>query len=178
MDDYIFDFIQKNRREVFALKIHPSFARLPVDDKAFYPFFELAQTFSMPVVVHCGRWREVTGYEHVLNVAKMFSNVDFILSHMGGDSPPLVLGAARDILNLGLENCFLGTESIREYWLIERVVKMLGAKKLVFGSDHNLNHPRTFIATIEALRITAEEKSLIFGQNAMALLGKKARISR
>jgi predicted TIM-barrel fold metal-dependent hydrolase len=173
-DDDIFDFLQKNRREVFAFKIHPSFARLPVDDKAFYPFLELAQTFSVPVVVHCGRWREVAGYEHVLNVAKMFRKVHFILSHMGGDSPPLVLGAASDILDNGVENCFLGTESIREYWLIEKVIKILGAERLVFGSDHNLNHPSTFIATIEALNISPNEKAMIFGLNAMALLAKKA----
>jgi len=172
-DGEILDFVVKNLRDIYAFKIHPSFSRLPVNDESFFPFLEIAQAYSLPVVVHCGRWREVAGYEHVLDVAKRFHRVNFVLSHMGGDSPRLVLGAAEEILSHGLENCFLGTESIREYWLIEKVIRLLGAERLIFGSDYNLNHPKTFIATIEVLDVTKEEKAMIFGKNAMSLFVKK-----
>lgn len=163
-------FIEANAHEIAALKVHPSFNRLPITDKAYAPFLKEASRRSWPVIVHCGRWREVAGYEHVLEVAEKYPDVAFIMSHMGGDSPGLVLGAASEVRLRGLQNLYFGTESIREYWLVGMALDLVGPKRLVFGSDFNLNHPLSFLAVINALGLSKEEKSLILGKNARGLL--------
>ena len=89
---------------------------------------------------------------------------------MGGDSPTLVAGASNAIKERKLNNAYLGTESIREPWVVGRAIDTLGADRLIFGSDHNLNHPNSFIAVINALGLSNEEKAQIFGKNAQRLL--------
>lgn len=169
-DDSLHDFLERNRSRVSALKIHPSFNRLPVTDPAYEPLLAVASRRRWPVVVHCGRWREVAGFEIALDAADRHPDIPFVLSHMGGDSPTLVLGAAGAIRERGLANAYLGTESIREYWLVARALDLVGPERLVFGSDHNLNHPASFLAVVEALGLAPRERALVLGGNARRLL--------
>ena len=37
-----------------ALKIHPVHARMPANDRALYPAYEICQSTGIPVIVHCG----------------------------------------------------------------------------------------------------------------------------
>jgi predicted TIM-barrel fold metal-dependent hydrolase len=164
-------FLTENSRRISALKIHTSFVRLPVTDPAFAPYLGFAFLMGLPVVVHCGRWREVAGYEHVCDAAERHPGVTFVLSHMGGDSPPLVLGAASVIRERGLANCILGTESIREYWLVRAAIDIVGPRAVMFGSDHNLNHPASFIAVVRAACANAEDEALVLGGNAERVFG-------
>ncbi len=175
-DDSLKDFLDENLSRIHALKIHPSFNRRPITDPACEPFLAVAERHRLPVVVHCGRWREVAGYEIALEAAERHPDLPFILSHMGGDAPALVLGAARMVRERGLSNAFLGTESIREYWLVAQALDLVGPERLVFGSDHNLNHPASFLAVIEALGLAPAERALVLGGNARRLL-RAARTS-
>jgi predicted TIM-barrel fold metal-dependent hydrolase len=153
-----------------AHKVHTSFTRTRVNDPAMTPYLEEAGRAGLPVVVHCGRWKEVAGFEHALSAATAFPEVRFILSHMGGDSPALVSAALDHIASARLSNVFLGTESIREPWLLERAVDRLGANRLVFGSDYNLNHPEPFRRLIEVLDITDSQRTDILRNNINGLL--------
>lgn len=170
-DDSLKAFLERNLSRVSALKVHPSFNRVPITDPAYESFLTLASRERWPVVVHCGRWREVAGFEFALEAAARYPDVPFLLSHMGGDSPALVLGAARAIRERGLANAHLGTESIREYWLVARALDLVGPERLVFGSDHNLNHPASFLAVIEALDLGPKDRAMILGGNARRILG-------
>lgn len=166
-------FVVENSEWIVALKIHPSFNRKPITDPAYLPYLELSRQKRWPVIVHCGRWQEVAGFSLALEVAHAFPDVPFILSHMGGDSPPLVTACANEVKARGLENVFLGTESIREYWLVQQVVDLLGPQRLIFGSDHNLNHPASFLAVIDALNLDPPAKALILGGNAKRLFSHR-----
>jgi predicted TIM-barrel fold metal-dependent hydrolase len=44
----------------------------------------------------------------------------------------------------------------------------------VFGSDHNLNHPGSFLAVIEALGLSAAQRAAILGGNARRILASHA----
>ena len=170
-DDRAMPFVQDHAHEIRALKIHPSFARRPVTDPGFAPFLDVAEARGWPVVLHCGRWREVAGWELALEVAAARPALPFILSHMGGDSPSLVLGAATAIRDRGLRNAWLGSESIREYWLVRQALDLVGPERVVFGSDHNLNHPGSFLAVVEALGLDPASRARVLGGNARALVG-------
>jgi predicted TIM-barrel fold metal-dependent hydrolase len=162
-------FLESAGDRVRALKCHPSFARLPLTAPAYRPFLAYARDHDLPVVTHCGRWREVAGWEIALAAAEAFPTVPFVLSHMGGDGPLLVAGAAAAIRERGLFHAYLGTESIREPWVVDRALEMVGPERLVFGSDHNLNHPAAFLAVIDALHLTPAAKTRILGGNARIL---------
>lgn len=163
-------FLGEHADHVAALKIHPSFARKPVTAPEYRLFLEWASRRGIPVVVHCGRWREVAGWERALEAAETFPSVPFVLSHMGGDGPTLVAGVCDAIRDRALGNVYLGTESIREYWVVARAVDALGPERLLFGSDHNLNHPASFLAVIDALGLDPASRALVVGGNARRLL--------
>ena len=156
--------------DLAALKVHPSCVRTPASATEWESYYELAEASSLPVVVHCGRWQEVAGYSHALDAARRFPRVNFILAHMGGDSPHLVTGATTEVADDGPANVFFGTESIREPWLLEQAIARLGSTRLIFGSDHNLNHPEPFRRLIEVLDITDRDRENIFRRNINALL--------
>jgi len=90
---------------------------------------------------------------------------------MGGDSPHLVRACVKEILRLGLGNCFLGTESIREPWLVRRAIDRTGPDRVVFGSDYNLNEPSAFLAVLRATGIGADAMAAVLGGNAAELFG-------
>lgn len=161
--------------EVAALKIHPSFLRRPVNDPAFAPFLRLAGASGRPVMVHCGRWQEVAGYALALDAAERHPDTRFILGHMGGDEPLLVRGAVAAIRERGLGNVWLGTESLRQYWVVQEAADALGAARLVFGSDYNLNHPAAFRAVVDALALSAADRARILGGTLNELVPPELR---
>ncbi len=154
-----------------AVKIHPSFCRRPVTDPCWRPAIQAARDMKLPVVVHCGRWQQMAGWGLLMEVAARWPDVDFVMAHMGGDSPALVTAASDAIADSGFRNVYMGTESIREYWLISRAVRTVGADRILFGSDHNLNAPASFLAVIDAAGLSCEERDAVLGGNARRLFG-------
>ncbi len=159
-----------------ALKIHPSILRRPIDDPAFEPYLAVAASHGIPALVHCGRWQEMAGYGLVLDVAQRRPEIHFILGHLGGDSPHLVAACTARIAGQEIGNVSLGTESIREPWVLERTLEKLGPSRLVFGSDYNLNHPEPFRRLIEVLDISDSAREGIFIGNLNRLFPPAHRI--
>jgi len=155
---------------VSALKIHPSFLRRPVTDPGFEPFLRIAEQNAWPVVVHCGRWQEIAGYGLALDTAKRWPGIRFVLSHMGGDAPCLVHATVDRIAQEGIENAFLGTESIRQFDLIQYAVEQLGPDRVVFGSDYNLNSPSAFVGVVIDAGLAPEATIAVLHDNARSLL--------
>jgi predicted TIM-barrel fold metal-dependent hydrolase len=169
------EFLRAHAGGFAALKIHPSILRLPINDELYAPWLEAAADLDLPVIVHCGKWLEMAGYGTTLECAELYPKVRFILGHMGGDLPHLVKSCVREIQRLDLANCFLGTESIREPWLLQFALGELGPQRLVFGSDYNLNHPEVFRRLIEVLDLDDSSRELILGENLNRLLPEGKR---
>jgi len=169
-DTYLDTFISEYGSEIKALKIHPSFQRRNVLDKSYEKYFDYAESVNIPVIVHCGRWKEIAGYNFPLELAGRRKNLNVILAHLGGDQPSICTSCAQDIRGKGLKNVYLGTESVREFYFVNEVVKTAGADRVIFGSDYNLGLPQMYIPVVESLKISDEEKQLIFSGNISKLL--------
>ncbi len=167
-------FLEEERAGIHGLKIHPSYDRLPVTDPAFDPFFEFASLRGLPVVIHCGRWQEVAGFRFALDRAAESPEIPVVLSHLGGDLPVLQVEAFRQVVDRKLDNVLFGTESVREYWNLERGVRELGACRFLFGSDYSLGHPSLYRTVLDLCRITEEERRMILGGNALNLMERNA----
>lgn len=154
-----------------ALKLHPSLSRIAISDDVWRPFLREAERRALPVVVHCGRWLPMAGWTLCLDLAARWPTVRFILAHMGGDSPELGQAAVARAKADRLENVWFGTESIREYWSVQRAIDALGPSRFVYGSDHNLAHPATYLPVIDALAISAEERAQVYAGNLRGLVG-------
>lgn len=163
-------FLEENTGDVKFLKYHPSLIRKRITDESLIPYLEIADKQRYPVIVHCGRWQEIAGFEYVIEAARNFPGVNFILAHLGGDQPSLCTSAARAVRESGLKNLYLGTESVREFYFVNEVVKTAGAERIIFGSDYNLGLPKMYIPIIEKLKISNEEKEMIYSGNILRLI--------
>jgi predicted TIM-barrel fold metal-dependent hydrolase len=166
------EFVRRNRKMTRGIKLHPSVDRIKVTDPRVEPLLGFAADESLPVMVHCGRWQEMSSYRLVLEAAKRHTGVQFILSHMGGDTPELEMATIDAIEEGNIRNVYLGTEGVREYWAVQRAVDVIGAEHVIFGSDFPLGHPRMYLGLIDALKISPAQRALLLGGNIMRLIGE------
>ncbi len=165
------EWIRQHASRIAGLKVHPSLVRTRPDDARYVPFLELAAQHGLPVLLHCGRWQEMSSYRFGVDLAQAHPAVAFILCHMGGDSTDLIEATVDALVAPGApDNVWLGTESIRQYWSVQHAVDRLGPARLIFGSDYNLNHPGSFLAVIDALKLDASGRAAILGSNLNGLL--------
>lgn len=163
-------FLEKNIDNVSLFKVHPSIQKKKITDQSYDKYTRLAAEKKKPVVVHCGRWQEIASYKFPLELAEKYPDLILILAHLGGDQPSLYLECADIIKNKKYKNVYLGTESVREFYFVNKVVRKVGSEKVIFGSDYNLGLPLTYIPIIESLDIPASDKELIFSGNILRLI--------
>jgi predicted TIM-barrel fold metal-dependent hydrolase len=166
-------YIIENRHAIHGIKLHPSCDKIRVTDARTEPFLRFAADHGLPVMIHCGRWQEMSSYRFALETAAKYPETRFVLSHMGGDTPELEMATIQGIADAGLDNVLLGIEGVREYWAVQRAVDRLGAAKVVFGSDFPLGHPRMYLGLVDALDLSPDQRQLILGGNAMGLVGEE-----
>ena len=171
-DENLDIFLEKNLEIIRFFKVHPSFQRKRITDESYKKYIEIAIDKKIPVIVHCGRWQEIASYSYPIETAKKYPELKIILAHLGGDQPNLCINAAKEIKFSNLKNAYLGTESVREFYFVEQVVKIAGAERVIFGSDYNLCLPATYIPIIESLNISDAEKEMIFSGNILSLINE------
>ncbi|MBK7158405.1 MAG: amidohydrolase family protein [Ignavibacteria bacterium] len=170
-DDVSLDeFLEKNLGRVSLFKIHPSIQRKKITDASYDKYIQIASENKIPVVVHCGRWQEIASFKFPLELTEKYPDLILILAHLGGDQPSIYLECAETIRDKKYKNVYLGTESVREFYFVNKVVNTVGAEKVIFGSDYNLGLPLTYIPIVDSLRIPASDKELIFSGNIMRLI--------
>ncbi len=163
-------FLEKNIDKISLFKVHPSIQRKRITDKSYDPYMRLASEKKKPVVVHCGRWQDIASYKFPLELAEKYPELILILAHLGGDQPSLYLECANVVKDKKYKNVYLGTESVREFSFVNKVVHTVGAEKVIFGSDYNLGLPLMYIPIVESLDIPASDKEMIFSGNILRLM--------
>lgn len=168
-DEQVVDFCRENVKEIAGLKFHPSLDKTRITEDSYKMAIEFALDNDLPIAVHCGRWEEIAGSRFPLEIAKRYPKLTVVLSHMGGDTPGLALKTIETVKAERLDNVYLDTAGFREFWVIERGIKEIGAQRFLFASDFPLGHPMGAISTIKHLEIERKEKKMILGENTEKL---------
>jgi predicted TIM-barrel fold metal-dependent hydrolase len=144
-------------KAVAGLKFHPSCDGVRITDPRCGPYLEYAGRLKLPVLVHCGRWQEMSSYRYALEAASRYPDIRFVFAHMGGDQPDLVRATYEALGPSGPGNVWLGMEGIREYWLIREAIDSVGPARVIWGSDFPIGHPKMYLGLLEALALDEEE---------------------
>lgn len=166
-------FLEEHVGHLAGLKIHPSLEGKRVTDPAWEPFLRFAERWRLPVIVHAGRWQEMSSWRFCLDVAEKHPDAAVIVAHLGGDLPTLQHDCAREMAKRNLPNAWLGTESIREYYSIRIALDLLGPERLIFGSDYPLGWPAAYLAVFDGANPTADERRLVCGENLLRLIRRR-----
>lgn len=134
------------------------------------PICEHAARGGLPVLQHT--WHKATGNmptesepEHMLALARRHPQVNFIMAHAGGDWER-GLRIVKDQPNIHPDSC--GNDP--EAGFTELAVKLLGAQRLVFGSDATGRSFASQMAKVTDADISEDDKRLILGENLQGLM--------
>lgn len=160
------------------------------DDEAFFPLYERAQAFKMPILFHMGvltmpRPRPGEGISSAKmqplmldTITNEFPHLRMVIAHLGIESHEQAAALARILPNIyvDLSGKVTGWRSSRSPDFFKATFYWEGAhKKVLYGSDvHCSEMEFTYDdqrRIFDAMGWTAEQQNAVFGGNAVELLG-------
>ena len=134
------------------------------------PICARAAELGLPVLQHT--WHKTTGNfdtestaDHLVALARRHPDVDFIMAHAGGDWER-GLRAVRHVPNIHPDTC--GNDP--EAGFTELAVQLVGAERLIFGSDATGRSFASQMAKVTGADISDEQQRLILGENLERLM--------
>lgn len=150
---------------ISGIKLHPQYHGQTMEHKNYRVVYEFAAKNKCHILVH------VYSREEIGNMGKYASeypDISFIMGHTGGEVE--YMEYAIDIINKH-DNIYADlTGSEAKEGIIEWLVREIGSKRLLFGTDMPYYCPRATVARIAAADIHEEEKRDIFGLNMKKIL--------
>lgn len=151
-----------------AVKVHHS---MKADRKEFEPLAELLTLHKIPVLIHCW-YKTVQEYENesnpsnIANLAMKFPDLKIIMAHITGCG----IRGIQDIEKY--PNVSIDTSGSQpEDGFLQYGLKLLGAKRILFGSDFPGRDPATQLGRIYSVDMPDQDRDLILRGNAVELFG-------
>jgi uncharacterized protein len=155
---------RKRAGEFRGLEISPAVHGVGLTELGVADLVAVAAEFGHPVYVVCLD-RPGARVTDLVALARRFPHVRFVLGHSGiGNIDLYALTLIGPEPNIALETS--GGYSC----VAEAAVRRLGANRVVFGSEHPLQHPAVELAKFEVLRLPPEQWRQIAWDNAHRLL--------
>ncbi|MCI0625240.1 MAG: amidohydrolase family protein [Acidobacteria bacterium] len=150
-----------------GFKLHGAFHQYAASGPNYQAVFQFAHEHKLPVLFHVAQIGDAWGHG-VGEAADNFPGMQVILAHLGpGEERLLALLKGRP--NLYTDTC-LSTGRYRE---VERIVRKIGAERVLFATDATYLNLAAGVAKIAFADIPEAEKRLIFGGNARRIFGKR-----
>jgi predicted TIM-barrel fold metal-dependent hydrolase len=162
-----------------GLKLHTIGQRIHPADPAMWPTYAALSERGLPLVAHCGPDRHGAGLSTpaaFASVAAAFPDLKLVLAHLGGGAwrDTGAFAAAHPGVRFDLSEVVSWTGSTLGPTgpHLSALIRAIGAERVLLGSDFPWYEPADVIAAVEELPgLTTEERALILGANAAALLG-------
>lgn len=173
-----------------GIKLHPVYQGVDIDDPRFSRILDKAGELGLIVVTHAGWDIGFPGVEHcspkmILSAIKQVGPVKLVLAHMGGwrqwdmveellTDQPIYFDTSFSTGSLSpLDDGYYTPEDLPmlDDTGFVRMVRAIGAERILFGTDSPWSSQISDIDRIRALPLTEDEKNSIFGGNAKKLLG-------
>lgn len=124
--------LQENSR-VVGVKLNPSTEKHKVTETLYAPTLEILNDQEAVLLLHCGRWVEMSGWQYGIEIANKYPKIKVILAHLGGTHPDLsfeAIAASKEISNI-----YMDTSQTRQIDVIRHAIQELGSDRILFGSD-------------------------------------------
>ena len=164
-----------------GLKLHPVSNRFYPQDRTLWPAYQTAVEMQLPILFHSGE-AEVAGYTQVdfarpINfeeVLQNFPGLNIILAHLGKGFLEESVALAQKYNNVFFDtSAILSGPEIKGAFAsgaeAVKLIRTIGVKRVLFGSDWPWFDPLLAIRQIEGLGFSGEEKRRILGLNAAGI---------
>ncbi len=149
-----------------GVKLHPDIQAFKIDDYRCLKIYELCETNGLPILMHTGDSRyDYSNPNRLLPIMKIYTGLTVVGAHLGGWSVwDEATEAFRELPNLYFDccSCFPFIEKER----VEKIIRIYGADRVLFGTDYPLWSPIKEIETFNTLSLSDDERRLILSENA------------
>ena len=145
------------------------------------PLAELLQERGLPLLTHVSepfghdyRGKGHTSPQQVMALAESLPHLNIICAHRGGGLPfyELMPEVAEVLHNVYYDSA--ASPYLYRWSIFPLAVNMVGAHKILLGSDYPLIRPRTYLLHLEQLPLSEQDRRMILGENAARLWGIEA----
>jgi predicted TIM-barrel fold metal-dependent hydrolase len=153
-----------------GLKILPAPWPL-IDHPKVFPLIRTCADLGIPVTIHTDFNYHYMSPFRIMRLAERFPEVPIIMAHMGMD-PEFIFHFIQRKDVIKRENVYLecsGTPGMP--YLIEKTCEMLGAERMIFGSDSPTFNPGLAKLKVELTELSDDAKKLVLGGNIARILG-------
>ncbi len=165
-----------NHEKVVGIKIHPRFAKQPITSSPYFRLFEEIEKLGLPVCTHSVGTQipePISGFctiPMIQEVAETFPNTTFVAYHLGIHDHLLAGAEAVEACRTG--NLFLDTATpeLAFRGLLESVVSLCSADRVLFGSDSPIHDPKAMRFAIEHSNLSNDQKERIAHKNALRVM--------
>ncbi len=137
----------------------------PVPADLIVPLLRVCAQYDRPCLIDMGGQLDTAR-----ELAEAVPECKLVIAHLGAPRDEVLLdrfvalGLAYPHLRFDLSYCHVP-------WKMQSAVDLLGAERLLFGSDGPLIHPRIELAKIACLDLKPDQRRRILHDNAVSLLG-------
>lgn len=151
------------KHQFIAIKLHPMGHNISPLSPRCNKLYEAAEFYDIPVIVHTGIGNPNSLPSLVIDPAKRFPKVKFVLAHAGfAVYTEEAIVAAKYCDNIILEPSWCPT------YTVKRMINEIGLDRMIMGSDHLSNLPVELIK-FKSIGLKETELETIFYHNANEL---------
>ncbi len=166
-----------------GLKVQPITQGFFLNDRRFYPIWDVCQSLGLPVLVHTGTTAIGAGSPGGRGLRLKYGQPIPALDDVAADFPRLTIIAAHPGWPWHLEllavarhkgNVYIDLSGWAPKYLPEEVVKYLNSvipEKFLFGSDFPLLKPDRWLTEFSALPVKEEVRRMVLYENACRIFG-------
>lgn len=157
-----FEELQKG---FYGFKLHPRGENFDPLDKSLEGIFYAIEKTRKPVIIHSRKENNInTDPDRIIELAKLYPKINFVFAHFANDSDVFFSKISE------FKNAYVDTSVVSSPFIIERRVKEITSKKIVFGSDYPFSDQEIELLKVKKAKISEMEKEDILYGNAKKLL--------
>ena len=166
------NYLGKVKEKSFVgVKLHPLLQDYDISSPLAEPILRECEKRGISILSHSSDGCSKSAPRLIGKVAEKFPKLTLVIGHAGMFSSPDAPEVAKDYPNV-----FLEVSVCYEMRNLERTLKIVGADKIMFGSDVPFHHPSLMITRIKLMQLSkVEEEKILSGtaRKVFKLIEKK-----
>ena len=164
-----------------GIKLHPVNQRFFPTDGRLYPAYHKIEELGLPIISHAGTAALIGDPEqharpaNFVAVVRSFPGLTLVFAHMAHGYLDETLEVMQTYSNVYFDSSAVIEGTMPSHMLSDddamATLRRVGCHRVLFGSDWPWFHPIKDAQRIDGLPLSAEEKRLIFYENAQRVLG-------
>jgi hypothetical protein len=151
-----------------GIKLHNA-TGLPYNHPHLEPAYKIANQHYLPILFHT--WGDENEFEEIEEISQSYQNLSILMAHSGACKKEKYAEFALKHQNVYLDVTFSGAP----VGLLEYFTEMIGAHRIVWGSDVYFLNQAQQLGKVVGCNLSQQEKSLILYNNARHLLDRIQR---